>query len=96
MPAILFLLFSASIIPSSSLATAPQPNILLILVDDMGWGDPRCFKSESKMATPHIDKLAAEGMKFTDTHSGASICVPIRYTLLTGRMPYRNWKSRTQ
>jgi arylsulfatase A-like enzyme len=80
------------LLAAAPIATAaPQPNILLILVDDMGWGDARCFNPESKIATPHLDKLAAEGMKFTDAHAGASICVPSRYTLLTGRMPYRNW-----
>ena len=67
------------------------PNIVIILVDDMGWGDPQCFNPDSKIATPHIDKLAAEGMRFTDAHAGASICVPSRYSLLSGRMPYRNW-----
>jgi arylsulfatase A len=69
------------------------PNILLVLVDDMGYGDPRCFNPESKIATPHIDKLAAEGMRFTDAHAGGSICVPSRYSLLSGRMPYRNWNA---
>ena len=85
---LLLLLAAASVTTA-----APQPNILLILVDDMGWGDPRCFNPESKIATPHIDKLAAEGMKFTDAHAGASICVPSRYSLLSGRMPYRNWNA---
>ena len=69
------------------------PNILFILVDDMGYCDPRCFNPESKIATPHIDRLAAEGMRFTDAHSGGSICMPSRYTLLSGRMPYRNWNA---
>jgi len=54
---------------SSSLLAAAPPNILLILVDDMGYGDPRCFNPESKIATPHIDKLAAEGKRFTDAHA---------------------------
>ena len=72
-------------------APASRPNVLIILVDDMGWGDPQCFNAQSKIATPHIDKLAAEGMKFTNAHAGGSICVPSRYSLLTGRMPYRNW-----
>lgn len=70
---------------------ADHPNILIILVDDMGYGDPQCFNPQSKIATPHIDRLAAAGMKFTNAHAGASICVPSRYSLLTGRMPYRNW-----
>lgn len=68
-----------------------RPNVLIILVDDMGYGDPQCFNSQSKIATPHIDRLAREGMRFTDAHAAASICVPSRYGLLTGRMPYRNW-----
>lgn len=72
-----------------------KPNILIILVDDMGYGDPRCFNPESKIATPHIDRLASEGMRFTDAHAGGSICVPSRYSLLSGRMPYRNWNSES-
>jgi arylsulfatase A len=79
------------LLAAASIASAAPPNIVIILVDDMGWGDPQCFNAESKIATPHIDKLAAEGMKFTDAHAGASICVPSRYSLLTGRKPYRNW-----
>jgi len=74
-------------------ADSLKPNILVILVDDMGYGDPQCFNPQSKIATPNIDKLAEEGMKFTDAHAGASICVPSRYSLLTGRMPYRNWNA---
>ena len=70
-----------------------EPNVLIILVDDKGYGDPRSFNPQSKIATPHIDRLAAEGMKFTNAHAGASICVPSRYSLLTGRMPYRNWNA---
>jgi arylsulfatase A-like enzyme len=72
---------------------SPKPNILIILVDDMGYGDPHCFNPESKIATPHIDHLASGGMRFTDAHAAAAICVPSRYSLLTGRMPYRNWNS---
>lgn len=80
------------LLAATSVSSAAQlPNILIILVDDMGWGDPRCFNPESKILTPHIDRLAAQGMKFTDAHAGASICVPSRYSLLAGRMPYRNW-----
>jgi arylsulfatase A len=74
-------------------AEVTPPNVLIILVDDMGWGDPQCFNPQSKIATPNIDNLAARGMKFTNAHAGASICVPSRYSLLSGRMPYRNWNS---
>lgn len=57
----------------------------------MGYGDPCCFNPQSKIATPNLDRLAWSGMRFTDAHTPASICVPSRYGLLTGRMPYRNW-----
>jgi arylsulfatase A len=60
----------------------------------MGYGDPHCFNPQSKIATPHIDGLAAEGIRFTDAHAPGSICVPSRYGLLTGRMPYRNWNTK--
>ena len=72
-----------------------RPNVLILLVDDMGYGDPQCFNPQSKISTPNIDKLAAEGMRFTDAHAGGSICVPSRYSLLSGRMPYRNWNARS-
>ena len=75
-------------------ASPVKPNIVLILADDMGYGDPQCFNPQSKIATPHIDQLAGEGMRFTDAHAGGSICVPSRYSLLSGRMPYRTWNSK--
>ncbi len=73
------------------------PNIIFILVDDMGYGDPKSFNAESKISTPNIDKLAASGMMFTDAHASASSCIPSRYGLLTGRYPFRakhfNWRT---
>jgi len=70
-------------------AAEQQPNILLILADDLGYGDVRCYNPESKIPTPHLDKMAAEGMRFTDAHSPATVCTPTRYSLLTGRMSFR-------
>jgi arylsulfatase A-like enzyme len=67
-----------SSLASLSAANLANPNILIILVDDMGYGDPHCFNPDSKIATPNIDKLAADGMKFTDAHAGAAVCVPSR------------------
>ncbi len=55
---------------------------------------PKQKLSDKEIATPQIDRLAREGMRFTDAHAPASICVPSRYGLLTGRMPYRNWRTR--
>ncbi|MFA9263192.1 MAG: sulfatase-like hydrolase/transferase, partial [Undibacterium sp.] len=66
-----------------------KPNIVIILVDDMGYGDVGCYNSESKVATPNIDRLAAEGMRFTDAHAPGPLCHPSRYGLMTGRYPFR-------
>ncbi len=84
-------------IASVAFAKESLPNIVIILADDMGYGDAGCYNPKSKIPTPHIDRLAREGMRFTDAHSPASFCVPTRYGLMTGRYPHRanlNWRSR--
>lgn len=68
---------------------AVKPNIVIVLVDDMGYGDPRCYNPQSKIATPNIDRLAREGMRFTDAHAPGPLCHPSRYGLMTGRFPFR-------
>jgi arylsulfatase A-like enzyme len=68
---------------------ASRPNIVLILADDLGYGDVRCYNAESKVPTPHIDRLAGQGMRFTDAHSPATVCTPSRYSLMTGQMAFR-------
>jgi len=60
------------------------PNIVFILADDMGYGDLSSYGA-TRIQTPNIDRLAEEGMQFTDGHCGASTCTPTRYGLLTGR-----------
>lgn len=70
-------------------ASTVRPNILLILADDLGYGDVGCYNDQSKVPTPNIDRLAREGMRFTDAHSPATVCTPSRYGLLTGQMPFR-------
>ncbi len=65
------------------------PNIIIVYADDMGWGDIASQNPESKIPTPHLDRLAAEGMRFTDGHSSASVCSPSRYAMLTGRYHWR-------
>ncbi|MDA8976786.1 sulfatase-like hydrolase/transferase, partial [bacterium] len=72
-----------------SITCLARPNIVIILVDDMGYGDPGCFNRNSKIATPHIDSLARDGMKFTDAHAPGPLCHMSRYGLLTGRYPFR-------
>lgn len=74
-------------------ALAQKPNIIVILCDDLGIGDVGCFNSSGKIATPSIDQLAAEGIRFTNAHSSSAVCTPTRYSLLTGRY---NWRSRLQ
>lgn len=66
-----------------------RPNILLILADDLGYGDVRCYNPDAKVPTPNIDRLAREGMRFTDAHSPSTVCTPSRYGLMTGQMPFR-------
>ncbi len=66
------------------------PNIIYILADDLGYGDIGAFNPEGRIATPHIDSLAMEGMKFTDAHSPSSVCSPTRYGILTGRYSWRS------
>lgn len=65
------------------------PNILIILADDLGFGDVACYNPDAKVSTPHLDRLARQGMRFTDAHSAATVCTPTRYSLLTGRMCFR-------
>ncbi len=71
------------------LAAAERPNIVIILADDLGYGDPRCYNADSKIPTPNIDRLAQQGMRFTDAHTPSSVCTPTRYGLLTGRYCWR-------
>lgn len=73
---------------SSTLVGAEKPNIVLIYADDLGYGDVACYGA-TKLKTPNIDKLAAEGRRFTDAHSPSAVCTPSRYGLLTGRYPFR-------
>nr|WP_276168171.1 arylsulfatase [Zobellia alginiliquefaciens] len=68
---------------------AQKPNIVIIYADDMGYGDLQCQNENSKIPTPHLNQLAAEGMRFTDAHSSSGICSPSRYALLTGTYHWR-------
>ncbi len=71
-----------------------KPNIVYVLCDDLGYGDVQCLNPQrGKIATPHIDRLASQGMVFTDAHSSSAVCTPTRYGILTGRY---NWRSTLQ
>lgn len=74
---------------SSGKKEAERPNVIIIYADDLGYGDLSCYNAESKIHTPNMDKLAAEGMQFTDAHSAASFCTPSRYSILTGNYCWR-------
>lgn len=67
-----------------------RPNIIYILADDMGYGDIQAMNPKSKVPTPHLDQLIAEGMNFLDAHSPSSVCTPTRYATLTGRYCWRS------
>lgn len=75
-------------------ATAAKPNIVILLADDLGYGDVHALNPErGKIKTPNYDRLAREGMTFTDAHGGSAVCTPTRYGLLTGRYA---WRTRLQ
>jgi arylsulfatase A-like enzyme len=86
----LLALLGAALPPCGRAAPTPaRPNIVTILVDDLGYGDPGCYNPRSKIATPHIDRLAREGLRFTDAHAPAALCHPSRYGFMTGTYPFR-------
>ena len=94
--AILTLAFPLLAALAGARAADPQParpNIVYILADDLGYGDPGCYNKESKIPTPNLDRLASEGTRFTDAHAPTSVCTPTRYAILTGRY---SWRSRLQ
>jgi arylsulfatase A len=76
-------------LPQSKQTQSDRPNIILVLADDMGYGDVGAYNPDSKIPTPHIDRLAREGMRFLDGHTSSGVCTPTRYSLLTGRYHWR-------
>jgi arylsulfatase A len=84
--ALLLLALSA---PLRATAAPLFPNMVVILADDLGYGDVHCNCPEGRIPTPHLDRLASQGMRFTDAHAPSSLCTPTRYALLTGRYAWR-------
>jgi arylsulfatase A-like enzyme len=80
--------WSAALLQTASAAPARAPNIVLILADDLGYGDIGC-QGATKVKTPNMDRLAREGRRFTDAHAASAVCTPSRYALLTGEYPFR-------
>ena len=89
---ILLLLATLSLTAASAWAAAP--NIILIYSDDQGFGDASCLNPQAKFHTPHLDRLAREGLRFTDAHCSDTVCTPSRYGLLTGRYSWRTTLKR--
>ena len=87
---IFILLLLSSCNPYSESKREQLPNIVVILADDMGYGDTECYNVESKIPTPFINSLAEAGMSLTDAHAPGTYCIPSRYGLLTGQMPFKN------
>jgi arylsulfatase A len=87
------LIFGGSIL-TLNYVSAEKPNIVIIYADDLGYGDIQSYNPDrGKILTPNVDRLAKEGMSFTDAHSSSGVCSPSRYTLLTGRY---HWRTRLQ
>jgi arylsulfatase A len=68
------------------------PNIIMILADDLGYGDLGCYNERSLVPTPNLDKMASEGVRLTNAYCPVSVCSPSRYALMTGRYPWRSWR----
>ncbi len=73
---------------AASAETAPGPNVIVILADDIGYGDLGCYGA-TKVKTPHCDRLAREGLRFTDAHAPSAVCTPTRFALMTGEYAFR-------
>jgi len=91
---VLLIALSTRDLQGQSPSATVRPNIVYILADDLGYGDIRVLNPDRcKIPTPNLDRLASQGMRFTDAHSGSSVCTPTRYGLLTGRYA---WRTRLQ
>lgn len=86
---VLLAAFSPQLTAIADSGSPQNPNIVVILVDDMGYGDAKCFNPDSKIDTPAINALARQGMRFTDAHAPGPLCHMSRYGLMTGRYPFR-------
>ena len=71
-------------------AHTSKPNIVYILADDLGWGDMGVYNAHSAVPMPHCNNFATQGMRFTDMHASSAVCSPSRYSILTGRYPWRS------
>jgi arylsulfatase A-like enzyme len=90
------LILGVSTLIADPAPAAEKPSVVIILTDDMGYGDAGCYNPDSRIPTPHIDSLAEDGLRFTDAHAPGPLCHVSRYGLMTGRYPFRKeirWKN---
>lgn len=94
-PTFLYVVIACVVVLTDGVTDAGEdrrlPNVVILYADDMGYGDLGANNPTSRIPTPHLDQLAAEGMRFTDAHSSSGICTPSRYALLTGRHHWRDF-----
>ena len=91
----LFHIFALSVFAAlPAAADSARPNVVFILADDLGYGDMSANNLDSKLKTPNLDRMAAEGVRFTDAHSGSAVCTPTRYGVVTGRYCWRSSRKR--
>lgn len=87
---LIILLLSYCFVACNNDVQEPLPNIILIMADDMGYGDPTIYNADSKIPTPNIDRIGQEGIRLMDAHSPSAVCTPTRYGILTGRYAWRS------
>ena len=92
---VLFLLIASAAFSADTTAEKKKPNFVIILADDLGYGDLGCYGHPS-IRTPNLDRMAAEGVRFTDFYVAAEVCTPSRAALLTGRYPIRSGMAHDQ
>ena len=85
---LLIITLASLMVMAHAASPTPPPNVIVILADDVGWGDLGCYGA-TKTKTPNLDALAKQGMRFTDAHASAAVCTPTRYALLTGQYSWR-------
>lgn len=85
-----FLILSACTAFAWAAPGAERPNVIFMMADDLGYGDVQSYNPQSRIPTPHLNRLAEEGMRFTDAHSPSAVCTPTRYGVVTGRYCWRS------
>ena len=90
-----YLTLFALLLPLAVWAEATKPNVVFVLFDDIGYGQPPSYRQDSSFKPPNVDRLAEQGIRFTDAHSAAANCTPTRYGVLTGSTtcPTIHWKN---